>query len=150
MDSQIIELRGRNWLMNELMEAGLEFALPARDRGIDLVIYSDLEEKVKRFIAVPVQMKAASQRAFSIDRRYMKFPNLLLVYVWELDDPANTHTYALNYPEVFRISQKMGWTESSSWKINGRYSTSNPSKKLMELLIPHRMSPIKWRSKVGL
>jgi len=36
-DSQVIELLGRNLLVAELLQAGLEVALPIRDRGIDLV-----------------------------------------------------------------------------------------------------------------
>ena len=34
-DSQVIELLGRNLLVAELLQAGLEVALPIRDRGLD-------------------------------------------------------------------------------------------------------------------
>jgi hypothetical protein len=43
MDTQLTELIGRNWLVNELLRAGLEVATPLRDRGIDLIAYFDLE-----------------------------------------------------------------------------------------------------------
>ena len=42
VDSQVIELLGRNRLVSELLRAGLEVAIPARDRGIDLIAYLDL------------------------------------------------------------------------------------------------------------
>ncbi|MHB2036215.1 MAG: hypothetical protein ACYCPW_05680 [Nitrososphaerales archaeon] len=41
MDTQLVELAGRNWLTSELLKAGLEVARPERDRGIDLIAYVD-------------------------------------------------------------------------------------------------------------
>ena len=76
MDTQTIELIGRHRLMSELMHAGLEVALPMRDRGIDLIAYVDLSSKVRSFLATPIQMKAASTRSFSIDKKYEKISNV--------------------------------------------------------------------------
>ena len=42
MDSQAVELLGRNRLVSDLLQAGLEVALPVRDRGIDLIAYANL------------------------------------------------------------------------------------------------------------
>ena len=39
VDSQLIEIIGRNRLINELLRGGLEVATPLRDRGIDLIAY---------------------------------------------------------------------------------------------------------------
>ena len=76
LDTQVIELLGRNRLVSELLRAGLEVAVPARDRGIDLIAYLDLIDpqdeakdpasagRVQRFAARPIQMKAASQQSF--------------------------------------------------------------------------------------
>src|SRR5205085_571466 len=61
-DGQIVELRGRNWLVGELLRAGLEVARPERDRGIDLIAYADLDA-TGRFVARPIQMKAATGRS---------------------------------------------------------------------------------------
>lgn len=44
VDTQLVELAGRNWLASELLRAGLEVARPERDRGIDLIAYVDLDE----------------------------------------------------------------------------------------------------------
>jgi hypothetical protein len=62
MDAQVIELAGRNWLASELQRAGIEVARPERDRGIDLIAYSDLDERVAKFVARPIQMKASGLR----------------------------------------------------------------------------------------
>ena len=143
MDTQTTELLGRNRLMSELLRAGLEVALPARDRGVDLIAYADLSSKVRSFVAIPIQMKAASKRSFSVDKKYAKISNLMLAHVWHLDTPDKAVTYALRYPEAVAIAEEMGWTKTASWERGG-YSTSNPSKNLCALLEAHRMSPTSW------
>jgi len=149
MDTQTIEILGRNRLVDELLVAGLEVATPLRDRGIDLIAYVDLATDASKFAAVPIQMKAASVRAFSIDRKYAKVSNLVLVYVWGLRSPEHALSFALTYSEALAIAKTMEWTNSPSWVKNGRYSTSHPSKKLSELLAPFEMSPNAWRKKIS-
>jgi hypothetical protein len=147
LDTQVIELIGRNRLGSELLHAGLEIAVPARDRGIDLIVYADLSSQVKAFTACPIQMKAASNRSFSLFRKYEKFANLIIAYVWFVDDPQKTETYALTYPEALEVATEMGWTKTESWARDG-YSTTSPSDKLLNILAKHRMTKEKWREKV--
>ncbi len=45
LDTQVIELLGRQRLIAELLRDGLEVALPVRDRGVDLVAYADLSRQ---------------------------------------------------------------------------------------------------------
>ena len=148
MDTQVIGLLGRNRLIDEILRAGLEVALPERDRGIDLIAYADLDTKVKSFVACPIQIKAASTRSFEIRKKYAKFPNLILAYVWNLSDSDKTVTYALTYKEAVDIATRMGWTEAPSWRDKGWYSTSTPSVKLCNLLRPYKMTPKKWWKKI--
>src|SRR5690348_6901400 len=119
MDTQTIEIIGRNRLVNELLAAGLEVALPLRDHGIDLIAYVDKGEQVTEFHGCPIQMKAASSHAFSINKKYKKFPNLLIAYVWGLDNPGNAVTYALTYEQSVSIGERMGWTQTGSWTKDG-------------------------------
>ena len=148
MDSQIIELLGRNRLVDELLRGGLEVAVPLRDRGIDLIAYADLGTEVDSFIAKPIQMKAASKTSFSIDRKYEKFRDLILAYIWELDDPNKTVSYALTYREAVRVTEEMGYTATDSWVKEGKYANTRPGRRLFELLEPHRMTPDRWWRKV--
>ena len=148
MDSQVVELIGRNRLINELLRSGLEVAIPERDRGVDLIAYVDLESDVNTFIAKPIQMKASSVEHFSIFSKYAKFHDLILAFVWHLEDPARPVTYALTYPEAVAIGDEMEWTKTSSWKDQGGYSSQRPSKRLVEMLQPHAMSPEAWWKKV--
>jgi len=144
VDPQIIELLGRNRLVAELLQAGLEVALPMRDRGIDLIAYADLRRSVGTFVARPIQMKAASESAFTICRKYARFPDLIIAFVWHLGSPGSEVTYALPYDDAVRTGEAMGWTSTASWLEKDVYSTTRPSAKLLELLKPYAMDPDRW------
>jgi hypothetical protein len=131
MDPQVVELIGRNQLVTDLLLAGFEVAEPLRDRGIDLIVYLDLDEDVDGFVAVPIQMKVASARSFSINRKYNKFPNLIMAYVWGALDDVETEVYALTQSEAVRVGDAMGYTETASWTDKGLYVTNKPSKRLL-------------------
>ena len=143
LDAQTVELLGRSRLMSELFNAGLEVALPLRDRGIDLIAFAELRTKVDQFIACPIQMKAASASSFFVHRKYSRIRNLILAYVWHVGDPARATTYALTYREAVRILCRMGFAKTRSWK-NAGYGVTRPSRKLLALLEPYKMTSEKW------
>lgn len=147
-DTQIIEILGRNKLVSEILRSGLEVALPERDRGIDLIAYTDFSDKTDSFIAKPIQMKASKKEVFGIWKKYLKFKNLILVYIWYIEEENKTITFALTYDEALEICNTMGWSETISWKNNGGYSTTKPSKRLKELLKPYKMDSKKWWDKI--
>jgi hypothetical protein len=140
-------LLGRQRLIAELLQADLEIALPVRDRGIDLIAYADLETQVSQFVACPIQLKAAVGSCFSIDRKYAKFPNLLIAYVWYVEDVARAVTYATTYQEALDIADAMGYTKTVSWN-RGLYVVTKPSPELVRRLEPQRMTPEAWKGKV--
>jgi hypothetical protein len=148
MDTQTIELIGQHRLASELLRAGLEVAFPARDRGIDLIAYADLDRQLGRFVARPIQMKAASKRSFGIWKKYLKIHDLIVAFVWHLDGQQLPETYALTCAEAVTIADAMGWTSTISWCDNGEYATTNPGKDVCELLQPFRMSAEQWWAKV--
>jgi hypothetical protein len=123
MDGQMVELAGRNWLVNQLLQAGLEVARPERDRGIDLIAYADLDLEVADFVACPIQMKASTTRSFSVHRKYEKFRRLILCYVWNLGNAALTECHALTYEEAVGIAHTMGWTKTDSWLTGAKSGT---------------------------
>lgn len=153
IDTQLVELAGRNWLASELLRAGIEVARPERDRGVDLIAYIDLDMRIKNFVACPIQMKAATGSIFSLDPKYAKFPHLILAYVWNLGVSSDTKCFALTYAEAYRLAVTMGWTKTASWQHGGNggrrgYSTTAPSKRLRKLLDRYEMDSEKWRSKI--
>lgn len=146
-DSQVVELLGRNRLIDELLQAGLEIALPMRDRGIDLIAYVELAATVETFTACPIQMKASSRPAFGLHSKYRRVRNLIIAHVWYVQGGEESISFATTYDEALSVADSMGWTSTPSWK-SGAYSTSHPSKRLRDLLEPFRMTPAKWRAKV--
>lgn len=149
VDTQVVELIGRNRLGSELLRAGLEVAVPARDRGIDLIAYADLSKSVKEFAARPVQMKAASRSSFSINRKFERIADLVIAYVWHLEDPGKAVTYALTWKEVLQVATEMGYTRTDSWRKSGSYATNAPGVQLRSKLLPYEMTPEKWYSKIA-
>jgi hypothetical protein len=116
LDSQVVELLGRQRLIAELLRDGLEVAVPVRDRGVDLIAYADLSQQVARFASRPIQMKASTTSAFGVDQKYGKIVDLILAFVWNLDNTNPAATYALPYAEAVQVAAEMGWTKTASWQ----------------------------------
>jgi hypothetical protein len=148
MDSQSVEIIGRNYLVSQLVGDGLEVARPERDRGVDLIAYLDLDETGGPFVACPIQMKAASNRSFSLERKYAKFSHLLLAYVWQVHEPSEARAYALTYAQALAVAEEMRWTKTASWREKDSYSTTRPPKRLLTALEPYLMSTGDWKRKV--
>ena len=148
LDSQVVEILGRQLLIEQLLRANIEVAEPIRDRGIDLIAYVDRGPEVSTFEARPIQMKASSARAWGINRKYAPFPGLLLAYVWNVATPAGMVVHAMTHLEAVGIAEQMGYASSPSWRDGGAYTTSNPSARLLALLEAHRMTPERWREKL--
>ncbi len=151
LDTQVIEIMGRNRLVNELLAAGIEVALPLRDRGIDLIAYIDIDDEMAQFTAIPVQMKASSGSQFTINRKYEKFlPNLVIAFVWGVmsEDKQAKVTYALTQAESLAIAETMGYAQTASWLEGGLYTSTRPSQKLLELLQPYQTDSAAWRKKI--
>jgi hypothetical protein len=148
LDTQAIEILGRNKLVDDLTLAGLEVALPLRDRGVDLLAYHELAEVNARFIAVPIQLKASSLRSFSVSAKYAKISNLVMAHVWGLQSPQHAACYALTYQEAYGVAQRLGWLDTPTWVAKGIYTTNNPSARVMEQLEPFKMTPAAWAQKI--
>jgi hypothetical protein len=153
IDAQVVELAGRNWLVSELLRAGIEVARPERDRGVDLVAYIDIDERVRDFVACPIQMKASSRRSVSLYQRQSKFRRLILAYVWDLGNPSETKCYTLTYREALQIAEAMRATKANVWKTSGKskrpgFTWNKPPKRLCALLAPYEMDAEKWWHKI--
>lgn len=147
MDSQQVELVGRQRLIEELLRAGFEVALPMRDRGIDVIAYFDRDESFGRFVAIPIQLKASTKEGWGVERKYARTRDLLLVNVWNVHSPQDLEIYAAWYDEAEAIAEEMGWTKTASWMKSG-YATTRPSRRLRKLLEPLRMTTESWRRKI--
>lgn len=82
MDTQQIELVGRAALESHLIREGFEVARPARDKGIDLIVF--LDEPSLPFAALPIQLKSYSGTTFGVWRKYEGMTDLVHVYIWNV------------------------------------------------------------------
>jgi hypothetical protein len=140
MDTQQVEIIGRNLLISACVADGLEVSQPLRDRGIDLIIFDDYARH-DQFNALPVQLKASSSKSFSVHAKYAKFPNLLMAYTWHSNNPVDARLYIMTYRDALKVAEDAGWLSTPSW-INGRgYSTQSPSKNLQATLVRYEYKP---------
>ena len=149
IDTQLIELAARNRLMESIIAADLDVAMPVRDDGTDLIVYS--RKRDGAFSARPVQLKTATTPRFAVDRKYETRQGLIMAYVWGED---RSTIYALAYdPDVSDIAKEMGWDKTASWNSGGRTGkpgwSCEPSPKLLRLLEPFRGTPARWRALLG-
>lgn len=149
LDKQAIEILGRNRLVSELIRVGMEVAFPIRDRGIDLIVYKDRSSPDQEFHAIPIQLKGATKKNFTIDKKYEKIPHLLIIYVWGIED-AEHETFALTYQDALKIAIDLRYTMSKSWIENGKYAITNPGVKLEKLMRKFLMTPESWQEKLGI
>lgn len=147
-DPQLTELSGRHFLIAQLVAGGLEVAIPVRDRGVDLIAYLDLSAATQQFVSCPIQMKASQEARFGLDKKYEKIANLLIAYVWHIEDPAKSCVYALTYREAFALLDRRGHTKTSSWRIKNGYSVPNPGPDWLRDLDSFRMTPQRWCERI--
>ena len=143
-DSQVVEILGRAHLEVLFYKAGIEVAKPSRDKGVDLVAYM-----LDPFKAVPIQIKAASAKSFSVHQKYERFPGLIMAYVWNLQDEkgSEVEVYLLTYEQAHDVARRLGWTDTRSWKRGG-YSTSAPSREIITMLRPFNAKSIKLKERI--
>jgi hypothetical protein len=146
-DSQLTEVFGKNLLISHLVSAGFEVAQPVRDRGVDLVVYKDGED-AQNYVPCLIQLKASSHESFSLDKKYERFPHLLIAYVWNVQTPAQSNVYALTFNEALQVMEKKGYSKTDSWKNGGYYFVRNAGAKLKEILEPYKMTTERWREKL--
>lgn len=146
-DSQLTEVYGKNLLISHLVAAGFEVAQPVRDKGVDLVVYKDGED-AKDYVPCLIQLKASSQESFSLDRKYERFPHLLIAYVWNVRTPAQSNVYALTFKDALQVMEKKGYAKTDSWKNGGYYFVRNAGVDLKKILEPYKMTPKRWREKL--
>ena len=148
MDSQQIEILGRNRVVDLLVREDLEVAFPLRDKGIDLIAFISPEGGA--YAATPIQLKVSSKTGFSLDQKYLRVPNLRLVHAWHVDDGEERQYFVLTYPEALAVMTTMGYAASPTWESTGYYANTRPGAALLQQLIPFRVAPGQWRGRLGL
>jgi len=151
-DTQITALAGHHYLISQLLADDIEVAVPVRDHGIDLIAYVDRIETAGQFFACPIQLKTAKDERFILQRKYEKFPNLLMVYAWNISNDATRVLYALTYNEAKKLLQDgpkgTDHTKTKSWtKKNGGYHFK-VNDDWRDRLKDYKMKRGKWAEKI--
>jgi hypothetical protein len=135
-----VEMLGLHQVALSLVDAGYEVATPRWDSGVDVIAF----RSTPRFVARPLQIKAAASFSFGVYRKYSRFPGLIMTYAMHLrgDDPA---IYAMPYSDTVAIADSLAWTKTPSWIKGGAYSTRRTTGRLTALLEPWRMNAERWR-----
>jgi hypothetical protein len=139
-----VEVLGRAALTAALAADGLEVARPERDIGVDLLAFTRAP-----WMAVPLQMKAATGEVFSVQRKYEPIEHLIMVYVWNVGQLGKAEFYAMTWREALAIAEELGWTRTASWQEQGWYSNHRPSERVKAAIEQHQMLPGCWRQLVG-
>ncbi|HVC46708.1 MAG TPA: hypothetical protein VND90_05635 [Terracidiphilus sp.] len=160
MDKQQIGVIGKHILIANLLAAGLEVAEPIRDHGVDLIVFRDGKgdsEKRVKFAALPIQLKTSSKKTFELYRKYGRFDELRIVYVWNAENIWNDKysstpiIFCLKYREALELLEKGGHAEKDAWKIGNHWFTNSPSKKMEERLGKYQVKlPNDWLKRLGL
>ena|SRR5258708_344035 len=114
-DVQLVEIAGRNWLVSQLIQCGVEVAKPERDKGVDLIAYVETQ----RFKACRIQIKVSTDSAFVAYRE--KYSGMLMVYIWHIDDSQRTVAFAMNALQARRIVKANEWDQNDCWTRRGGY-----------------------------
>jgi hypothetical protein len=150
MDTQQIEIIGKHILIANLLAANLEVAEPIRDRGIDLIVFRDGSDDGK-FIACPIQLKTATDEAFELYSKYERFPDLRIVYVWNVRNPKDAEFYCLTYAEAISLLKSLKHKQFSFLEKNKYWYTGKPSKELRKMLKEYQVSmPEGWPHRFGM
>ena len=132
LSTKAIEIAGRNWLVSQLLGRGFDVATPEVDQGIDLIIFREIGTAGIR--ALPLQLKCATGRAFSLDKKY-EGRGIPQVYVWNV--LADPEAYILDYDEALAVLGDQA-ASSPSFVQRGYYSVSTISAVRAAGLAPYR------------
>lgn len=145
MDTQQLELMGRHRLVESLVHAGLDVAMPLRDRGVDLIAYTP-GAGPGGFDAFPVQLKSFSGEGFSLHTKYAQVDRLVLAYVWRMNEPERSSILAMTYAEALSVAHDMGYTQTESWKKpGGAYSVTSAGTRLRDRLACYALGECGWQ-----
>lgn len=125
-DSQIIEFVSRNILIKKLFDNGFETAIPIRDCGVDLLVYS----KTKSHTVRKIQLKSSLGQSFSFHDKYLAIQDLYFIFIMNLSFTRTNGSqtiYGMSLEEIQKII--------SEFKINpnkkGHFYRKNISKEFI-------------------
>jgi hypothetical protein len=135
-----LERIGTAFIAEQLYREGLKLAWPDIDEGIDLIVYSD---DAKSFRAIPLQIKAFSREEFYTDQKYLRIPDLRIVYLWHVGTEQPIRAFGMPYREAEQIVDQRKWTRDK----RGRCTRTSGTTTLTNAIIPFEIRSC-WRDRL--
>lgn len=145
LDTQQIEILGRNRLVSALLRDGIEVALPLRDNGIDLLAYTGYFDVSGVARMTPIQLKCASTTAWGLKKKYERIRGLHLVYLWHVASGEEPRFHCMSYENAVQLLNERGYSSSHSWEKNGSYAVNHVNDDLRTSLARFKVEPGEWR-----
>lgn len=140
------ELMGKFWLCNQLAQAGVEIASPARDIGVDLIAYdADINW------TLPIQLKVLNTGGLRVEAKYLSKP-LGLVYVLLGDRDGGpvkrpeTIAYLLTPEGAWALPSELGRNIGPD---HDYYGFGGLPRRLLSRLDDFRVEPGDWARRLG-
>ncbi|HVX58570.1 MAG TPA: hypothetical protein VG964_02425 [Candidatus Saccharimonadales bacterium] len=127
LDSQQVEIVGRNILVSLFIADNVEVATPLRDKGVDLIAYDS-----QTFRAVPVQLKTFSNTGFSLNEKYK---GMMLAYVWYASQPLKAEVYVMTYNQALEVAG------SSFFEKHGKVAITKAGPRILSAIEPYKYRP---------
>jgi hypothetical protein len=150
MDSEMLELARRARLMDQLLEDGVNVALPMGACEIDMIAYVNSRTGACRMVSVPINVASFCSDALASNLEAARASGLLVALVWGIANPEDVRTFALTPAEltVVKMIEIIGRANAArSGEPPDQACT--PEAVLHKALAPFAMSPGKWREKIN-
>jgi hypothetical protein len=149
IDSEMRELIRRARLMDELLEDGVNVALPTGACEIDMLAYVDSRTAPRTIVSVPIKVASFSSDALSSNLEIARTSGLLIALVWGISNPELVRTFAFT-PAELTVVKMIEIIERASATRSGESPNQacTPDAILQNALEPFAMSPGKWRKKI--
>lgn len=135
LDSQVQEIISRNILIHKLLENDFEAAIPIRDCGIDLLVYS----KKSSTVIKKIQLKSFNYESFSFHKKYLKVNDLWFIYIMNIsitENKKNHIMYGMSTEDVLNVIK----TAKIRPNKDGYYYRKSISKELHKILKPFELN----------
>lgn len=148
LDSQQIEVLGRNLFISALLRDGIEVATPIRDNGIDLLVYKAFHNARQTPKVVPIQLKCSSGAAWGIKRRYETIKDIRLVHVWNLATEIPCEFYCLSWSDANSVLMQHNYTPMNWDTPQGSYAANRVTQSLRNTLSRFKVVPGGWTKRL--
>jgi len=142
VNPDILQALGRTRLMGELLDEGLNVALPVGDSGIDMIAYLDVSAPSCQVASIPIKIKSLRPAWSSRDIESVRAQGLLIVL-------EQARTFALTPAELTYIKM-IGIIERAKANPSerSRSDSGGYGATVRQALEPFAMSRGQWRKKI--